>query len=587
VHRHTPFIELTTSSGSAYGFASATIVIVERTGLHRRLSLKMSDPLHLSVGDIASYKSHEGPNFETPPLPTAFLKRIALLSAIAAIELVLYYCFFDGSRIHGDLVAACAAATLVFTWPASLALIRSAAADSNSEPERNRALLVHIVISALLIGWSSIAFRYVSTPATAVASNLGRFVLLVAAVGSILLALAPWQLWLRWYSSSKTGIAVGASFGFAVWIIKFLVRSAWWSADGATLYGSYLLLWLFGQHPTIGMRHHLLGVSGFKVQVTSECAGLEGIVLVALLTGLYLWIWRKEFRFPAVLVLIPIGIAASWLLNMGRIAILVVLWVHHPVFAQKVFHSVAGWMLFNVIGLGVIAASNEFDVFRADRVHDVPSVAHSDTPAGAYLLPLVVTIAAAMLTHPYLGRFDRLYPVSVILVGCVLFGYRREYMKFEWTLSWQAVAIGAIVSAVWIISARLSAPVSNAGFENGLHGLSRGGEAFVILMRTIGAVITVPMAEELAFRGYLIRKLISAEFESVDPGRFTWFSFLLSSILFGAVNDSWVVGTLAGMAFAIALYRRGRISDAIIAHATSNALIAVFVLSTGSWSLWS
>ena len=99
-------------------------------------------------------------------------------------------------------------------------------------------------------------------------------------------------------------------------------------------------------------------------------------------------------------------------------------------------------------------------------------------------------------------------------------------------------------------------------------------------------MITVPLAEELAFRGYLVRKLISSEFESVDPRRFTWLSFLLSSILFGAIHDRWLAGTLAGMAFALALYRRGRISDAVVAHATSNALIAAFVLSTGSWSLW-
>ena len=551
--------------------------------------MKIVDPLYRSVGGVASYKSGGEANVESPP-PTAFLRRAVLLSAIAITEVVLYYCFFDGARIHGDLVAACGAGILVFTWPASLELIRSAAADSDSEPECNRALLVHIVIAALLIGWSSIAFRYVSTPATAVASNLVRFALLVAAVGSILLALASSRLWLQWYSAGRTGIAIGASFGFAVWIVKFLVRSAWWSADGATLYGSYLILWLFGQHPTIGMHRHLLGVPGFKVQVTSECAGLEGVVLVALLTGLYLWLWRKELRFPAVLVLIPIGIAASWLLNMGRIAILVVLWVHHPVFAEKVFHSVAGWVLFNLIGVGLIAASNGFDVFRADganRVTDEPRVAHGDTPAGAYLLPLVVIIAAGMLTRPFFGDFDLLYPVPVILAGCVLFGYRREYMKFEWTLSWQPVLIGAIVSAFWIISARLSAPVSSAGFENGLHGLSRGGEAFWIVLRTVGAVITVPMAEELAFRGYLVRKLISTDFESVDPGCFTWFSFLLSSILFGAMHHNWFVGTLTGMAFAIALYRRGRISDAIVAHATGNAFIAVFVLSTGSWSLWS
>jgi len=46
----------------------------------------------------------------------------------------------------------------------------------------------------------------------------------------------------------------------------------------------------------------------------------------------------------------------------------------------------------------------------------------------------------------------------------------------------------------------------------------------------------VPIAEELAFRGYLIRKLVSADFEKVALGHFTWVSFLGSSILFGSLH---------------------------------------------------
>jgi membrane protease YdiL (CAAX protease family) len=49
----------------------------------------------------------------------------------------------------------------------------------------------------------------------------------------------------------------------------------------------------------------------------------------------------------------------------------------------------------------------------------------------------------------------------------------------------------------------------------------------------------------------------------------------------------WLAGTLAGMLYAIALYRRGQLVDAVLAHGTTNALLAVYVLTTGSWSLWS
>jgi CAAX prenyl protease-like protein len=106
-----------------------------------------------------------------------------------------------------------------------------------------------------------------------------------------------------------------------------------------------------------------------------------------------------------------------------------------------------------------------------------------------------------------------------------------------------------------------------------------------IAFRVFGSVIMVPIAEELAFRGYVLRRLISADFDKVSP-RFTWLSFLLSSLLFGALHGRWLAGTVAGMFYAWAMYRRGKVGDAILAHATTNALIAADVLILGNWKLW-
>jgi CAAX prenyl protease-like protein len=99
-----------------------------------------------------------------------------------------------------------------------------------------------------------------------------------------------------------------------------------------------------------------------------------------------------------------------------------------------------------------------------------------------------------------------------------------------------------------------------------------------LLFRVLGSVITVPIAEELAFRGYLLRRLISPRFDDLSTGRFTWLSFLVSSVLFGALHGRWLAGTVAGMYDAGALSRRGRVDDAIITHTTTNALIAADVL---------
>ena len=56
------------------------------------------------------------------------------------------------------------------------------------------------------------------------------------------------------------------------------------------------------------------------------------------------------------------------------------------------------------------------------------------------------------------------------------------------------------------------------------------------------------IAEELAFRGFLLRRLVAEDFEAVPSGRFTWPALLLSSVAFGALHGSrWIAGTLAGL----------------------------------------
>jgi len=40
------------------------------------------------------------------------------------------------------------------------------------------------------------------------------------------------------------------------------------------------------------------------------------------------------------------------------------------------------------------------------------------------------------------------------------------------------------------------------------------------------------------------------------------------------------------MCYAVALYRRKQLADAVVAHMTTNFLISAYVLATHNWSLW-
>ena len=82
----------------------------------------------------------------------------------------------------------------------------------------------------------------------------------------------------------------------------------------------------------------------------------------------------------------------------------------------------------------------------------------------------------------------------------------------------------------------------------------------------LGSVLVTPVVEELAFRGYLTVPTMAADFKSVPQGTFSWPSFLVSSSLFGMLHDRWIAGIMAGVFYALALYGRRNLSDAVLAH---------------------
>jgi membrane protease YdiL (CAAX protease family) len=48
----------------------------------------------------------------------------------------------------------------------------------------------------------------------------------------------------------------------------------------------------------------------------------------------------------------------------------------------------------------------------------------------------------------------------------------------------------------------------------------------------------------------------------------------------------WIAGTLAGIVFALVAKVRGRLGEAVAAHATANLLIALWVLARGDYRMW-
>ncbi len=402
-----------------------------------------------------------------------------------------------------------------------------------------------------------------------------------------LLALAPTRFWLRLLSRERVGLATGAALGIGVWmLVGMLARQEaplgqiglWKALSEATLRVAYALLGLVYSDLVFEPAKQLVGTPTFAVEVTYACSGIEGVVLISLFLGIYLWLFRADLRFPQVLWLLPIGVATAWLANAARIALLVVIGssVSEDI-AMQGFHAQAGWVTFTAIAVAAIASSHRLRFFslatpprgQAARAHPL---------AVALIAPLLVLLAGAMLSATFSAGFDWLYPLRVVATAWVLWHFRTAYRGLGWSWSWQAPAIGVAVFAIWMVlepSGQRGAPLEGGWLA-----------ALWLGFRVVGSVVVVPLAEELAFRGYLMRKLVKRDFENVSLAQFTWLSFLGSSLLFGLLHGRWLAGTFAGMAYALAVYRRGQIGDAVLAHATTNALLALWVIAYGDFGVW-
>ena len=107
-----------------------------------------------------------------------------------------------------------------------------------------------------------------------------------------------------------------------------------------------------------------------------------------------------------------------------------------------------------------------------------------------------------------------------------------------------------------------------------------------ISIRLFGAVVIVPIMEELFWRSFLLRYLINTEFKQVTLGTFNWFSLIWTVLLFGLEHQRWLAGMAAGILYTLLLYRTKSLSACILAHAITNLALGIYVLVTQHWEYW-
>lgn len=386
-------------------------------------------------------------------------------------------------------------------------------------------------------------------------------------------------------------LGLAALLSFAAWAGGLATLMLWDRLGDATLHAVAAVLSALVSPIHFDPLEAAIGTEYFWIRVAPICSGYEGIGLIVVFLSAYLAAFRKRFRFPRVLLLVPAAVLAVWLLNVVRIVALILLghfW--SPGLAIGGFHSKAGWLLFCGVALGTVWLSGRLPWFAREPSDSRGRITN---PSAPFLVPLLALVATALVTGLFVEDFDYFYPLRVVVVLLAIAWYREEYtnglrshLEGRKILSWPAVGIGVVVYMLWAAASFFDGSYGSRGPPEELLALPGPIRLTWVIARAFGAIVTVPIVEELAFRGFLLRRLIGSSFNRVPYDKWHWPAVLVSSLAFAAVHQQWLAGFAAGVLYAYAQKRRGLLSDAIVAHATSNGLIALQVLAAGHWSLW-
>jgi exosortase E/protease (VPEID-CTERM system) len=537
----------------------------------------------------------------TPQLQIGLAARLAVIGGILFGEKAFLNMFVDFGRTQRAegfgatlriaqhwgfrFCVAFAVALALFAYIGTGTASKTATASARLAPLRIGWIVCHLMLVAALAPLSYALYRYTGTDLSLAASAALGVVIALCAVAAALLAMAPAPMWIQaasglrvtlWYAALAALIGTGAMR----WSQMLWEPTAAVTFDLVKHLLNPLLPSLTANPDTM-----VLSTDRFSIQIAEVCSGLEGVGMMLAFSGAWLLYFRREYIFPRALLLVPVSLVIVFALNAFRIAALMLIgYSGYPDVAIYGFHSQAGWIAFLAVACGFVLWSRR-SAWLNRTVADASEAAQTHNPTAVYLMPLLAILGAGAVSRAFSGSFEYFYPLRLVAGVWMFARYRGDLTALVWRCTWRGPAVGALVFLIWMVCAHYllpaqAMPAKLAALPPVLRGLW-------ILSRVAGAVVLVPFAEELAYRGYLMRRWFRAEFETLPFSSVRWPALLLTAIAFGLVHGQmWLPGITAGLAYGLVLIRRGDMGEAVAAHAVSNSLVVIAVLAAGQWQLW-
>jgi len=225
---------------------------------------------------------------------------------------------------------------------------------------------------------------------------------------------------------------------------------------------------------------------------------------------------------------------------------------------------------------------------------------HEGWRLAAFTVPFVLYLVLTSCAGSLPGGYPVGYAVAVVVTGVATFALlRNQQILRPHRHIMAAVVVGLVGIVCWIVlcSLRLEETIT-AGFPSWMRPKPRAGfDPFTefshygvtmgfIVVRLFGLAVITPIAEELFWRGFLLRWIISPNWEDVPLGKFSLPSFAVVTLLFTSAHPEWFAAICYCALLNLFMYWKKDLWSCVAAHAVSNLVLGVYVLATQTWSLW-
>jgi CAAX prenyl protease-like protein len=182
-----------------------------------------------------------------------------------------------------------------------------------------------------------------------------------------------------------------------------------------------------------------------------------------------------------------------------------------------------------------------------------------------------------------------IYPLQTLLCAALLFFFRRYYEFHQLRQTWLVLVIGLAVFVLWIAPQQwFHFPPRDNGFNPEIFSSSPILYWLILLFRFFRLVVVVPVLEEIFWRAFLLRFLISEKFASVPFGTFGWLSFAVVTLAFAFshARADWPAALAAGALYNLVAYRTRSLLSCVLTHALTNFALGLWIVANRQWGFW-